>query len=1101
MADRYWIGGSGDWTDGVNHWSDTSGGSGDADFVPTSSDNVIFDLNSNLIGATITLPSEASCLSFTSISGANYTIYSENFYGISCYGSSISLESGITWQDVILYLMSPTTTSIETFGSIVDINMGGGGVYTLQDNLYCSYFQFDSGTFDANNFNVTSPSYWFNINSSNNHVYMGSGIWEVTGNFIDNFDVWTIDETDPHELILHAETSTLKFTDTTEYPKMMSGFTAGKTYNNVWFSGNGTGEFFIQGSNTFNQLKIDTPPHIIKFEVGKTQNINELVVSGTVSDPIVLCQYNPDRWEANEFPEYFPWLRFDTPDAGATREIVDGKYHFLDDSSSSGYKELSTTYVEFTAEIRIKITQSVTLASESSASSFSIQQVPSYNSQGFYFYSDGIRMIWRDVSDVYTEEDYPMDTSDYHTYKVSSNGVTAKFYVDGVLIKTTLISSSSGNYGYISLSENEGSGTSEIYIDHMYCSEGYEYDFVDEQQFTLNNTSSGAISVDHLNIINSNATGNYWFAGLNSIDGGNNDGWIFDVPATQIIAYQASRVNVYSAILTGEILKIYGNATERGFEIRTEFGEYENIYTQTGDFGVGSFSTKLLNLNRGTTYYYRAYAINVTSTEYSSELSFTTLAPDYSITIGGVDRTLDIINQSIIVDDTINDKINTCKFELINRSGSATISAGDEVRITTEHGVIFGGYIVDYELSKKESGVIKTICSCVDYTLDLDRRLVHESYQNMTDREIIIDIVNRYCPEAGINVDNVETGVTLTQISFNYVQVSEAFRRIAKIANRNWYLDYDKYLYYFPLETYTAPFNIDSTNNDYFDLKISQNSNQIKNRVYVRGGTKLSDSTTYSIKGDGVLTKFVLPDKPHEVTVKVNSVEKSLGIKNIDLEGYDWYLNFQEKYIEQDAAGTILNDTDTLEVTYKYDIPILVAVEDKDSIEANGFHEFAIFDKSITTNASARDRATAELTDYADNIVEGSFSTFEHGFSSGQYININLSDYGINADYLVQKVNARSIGGGKYVYTISVASSKTMGIINFLISLLNNDKNVVELDDEEVVDELLEMSDSLLSDSLTDSLTIDSAGPYFTWALDSETSPITIMRWGLFQWG
>lgn len=289
---------------------------------------------------------------------------------------------------------------------------------------------------------------------------------------------------------------------------------------------------------------------------------------------------------------------------------------------------------------------------------------------------------------------------------------------------------------------------------------------------------------------------------------------------------------------------------------------------------------------------------------------------------------------------------------------------------------------------------------------------------------------------------------------------------------------------------------------DYTNLQISKNTSQLKNRVYVRGGTKLSDPTTYSVKGDGAARQFPLPDKPHDVTVTVNGAAKTLGVKNIDTTGYDWYLNFQEKYIEQDAGGAVLATTDTLAVTYTYDIPILVAVEDTPSIIANGVKEYAIFDKTIDTTQAARDRASAELTDYANDLIEGSFITHTPGFRSGQYININLTEFGINDDYLVQKVVARSIGAGNYYYQVSIASAKTIGIIKFLIRMLENDKNMIELDDDEVVDELVSLADNLISDSLTDALTIDSAGPYATWCTDSlDSTPTTRARWNLFQWG
>ena len=144
----------------------------------------------------------------------------------------------------------------------------------------------------------------------------------------------------------------------------------------------------------------------------------------------------------------------------------------------------------------------------------------------------------------------------------------------------------------------------------------------------------------------------------------------------------------------------------------------------------------------------------------------------------------------------------------------------------------------------------------------------------------------------------------------------------------------------------------------------------------------------------------------------------------------------------------------------------------------------------------------AELTDYASRIVEGSFTTKETGFRSGQYININLTEYGVNANYIVQSVRMTSLGAGVYDYEVSIASAKTMGIIRFLIELLEANKNLIELDENEVVDELFTITDSLLSDSLVDSLTIDSAGPYATWCSDSvQSAPATRARWGLFQWG
>lgn len=474
----------------------------------------------------------------------------------------------------------------------------------------------------------------------------------------------------------------------------------------------------------------------------------------------------------------------------------------------------------------------------------------------------------------------------------------------------------------------------------------------------------------------------------------------------------------------------------------------------------------------------------------------------YTVSIAGTTRTTDVINGSIVIDDIANDQVNSCSFSLMNLSGTGIPATDDEVIITlADATILFGGTITSVKLSKQGTGAMVAQIRCADYTYLLDRNLVHQSYEGMTDAAIIADIIATCCLGLGITTTNVTTGATIDQIKFNYIQPSQALRRIAELTGRNWYIDYAKDIHYFPLTTNAAPFNITSSSNAYIGLNITKDATQLKNRIYVRGGTKLSDPTTYSVKGDGVARQFPLPDKPHNVSVTVNGVSKTLGIKNVDLSGFDYYLNFQEKYIEQDSGLGILATTDTLAITYEYDIPILVAQEDTASIAANGVKEFAIFDKSITTTQAARDRAIAELTDYANDLVEGSFRTYTTGFKSGQYININLSEYDINDDYLIQRVRATSFGAGNFLYEVSIVSQKTIGIIRFLIGLLEANKNLIELDDDEVVDELLLVSDSLLSDSLTESLTIDSAGPYSTWAVASESTPITTARWDLFQWG
>ena len=565
-----------------------------------------------------------------------------------------------------------------------------------------------------------------------------------------------------------------------------------------------------------------------------------------------------------------------------------------------------------------------------------------------------------------------------------------------------------------------------------------------------------------------------------------------------------------TAIFNGTVTNGGGaSITEHGFQYGTTPNPDDLINTTGSSLGTGAFAQAPISLIPGQVYYCRAYAINAAGIGFGAWVSFTMLEATYSITINGIDRTADVLNKQTTITDQITQQQNTMTFQMVDRRGLGVPSTDQEIIITLNNATrIFAGYLTKITQEEVKGSYVLYQIDCMDYVRLLDRNLVNKTYNNMTDAAIIEDIITTYCPGFGITANNVIAGVTLDQITFNYVQPSQALRKIADLTGRNWYIDYNKDIHYFPISTNPAPFNISdsqtfASGKGYFNTQISTDASQLKNRVYVRGGTSLSNSTTFSKKGDGTTKKHLIPDKPHSVTVKVNGVVQSLGIKNIDLSGFSYYLNFDEKYVEQDAALTALSSTDVLEVDYSYDIPILVAVENTTSIDENGVHEFAIFDSKIATTVAARARAAAELIDYANNLIEGQFETYTDGFRSGQYINVNSTILGItNTNYIVQKVTSDNLGAGVYHYTVYIASAKTMGIIRFLVELLEQANNSVQVGTNEVLDNLLTLSDSLDPNSLTDLLTTDSAGPYATWCTDSlQATPTTRARWNLFQWG
>ena len=92
----------------------------------------------------------------------------------------------------------------------------------------------------------------------------------------------------------------------------------------------------------------------------------------------------------------------------------------------------------------------------------------------------------------------------------------------------------------------------------------------------------------------------------------------------------AVSIGMNSAMGNGEIVDTGGeNCTARGVCWSTSPGPTTNDdkTEETGSFGAGTFSIEMTGLIPGTTYYYRAYAINTAGTSYGDDVFFDTLTP------------------------------------------------------------------------------------------------------------------------------------------------------------------------------------------------------------------------------------------------------------------------------------------------------------------------------------------------------------------------------------------------------------------------------------------------------------------------------------------
>jgi len=265
MANRYWVGGTGNWSDNTNHWSATSNGAPGAS-LPTSEDNVYFDDKSfTATGQTVTVSALAYCNDMI-WTGALYSPTFSKGSSIYVYGS-LALITAMTVSGVGNWNFHATTTgkTIDTknIPLIGKANFGNasGGEWTLLGALITSWdVEINYGSLITNGNNITTRDLKLSPVTAIN-VTLGSSLITLSRNLV----------VSATNVTLGAGTSTVKFTgDTTTFGG------GGKTFHNVEFTGT---PITITGSNTFNDLKL-TAGKTVNFTAGTTQTVTTLSGAG-----------------------------------------------------------------------------------------------------------------------------------------------------------------------------------------------------------------------------------------------------------------------------------------------------------------------------------------------------------------------------------------------------------------------------------------------------------------------------------------------------------------------------------------------------------------------------------------------------------------------------------------------------------------------------------------------------------------------------------------------------------------------------------------------------------------------------------------------------
>ena len=415
------------------------------------------------------------------------------------------------------------------------------------------------------------------------------------------------------------------------------------------------------------------------------------------------------------------------------------------------------------------------------------------------------------------------------------------------------------------------------------------------------------------------------------------------------------------------------------------------------------------------------------------------------------------INSTLQIVRSNNERDTRCGFQTHDE-----INEWDEIIIENDYETrLFAGILESPNISKSNN-ITEYGADTRGYKKLFDRTPTEEAYINELAGDIVRDIVNVNCP--GFTTNGVEDGTLIAKVLYNNVLNSEGIKRIADSIGYQWGIDVYRDVYFRANNATPAPRSITAAENFYKDLEITPDISNLCNVVVVRGGTYLSEEVPYTEVADGEKTQFVLPEKPHDVSVYVNGVLKTVGIKfGEQTPTQEFQVNFNEKYIENGTHAT-LADGDIIEIRYKYDVPIRVRRKKAASIaalkvlfpETNGEFVKVIHDPDIKTRELAYSVAEQNLAAYGNTLITGSFSTIEDIFSPGQVLSINVPEFA--GDSVIQKISSKHIAGKLWKHTVHFATV-LFGFEEFMRELLAAKK--VELIDGETLETLTDVDETI----------------------------------------
>lgn len=431
-----------------------------------------------------------------------------------------------------------------------------------------------------------------------------------------------------------------------------------------------------------------------------------------------------------------------------------------------------------------------------------------------------------------------------------------------------------------------------------------------------------------------------------------------------------------------------------------------------------------------------------------------------TLKVNDIDKTAQVEWSTLEKQDVLTKEPDRLEFKIKNY-GTKTYrpALGDEVTLFDDATKIFGGLVV--ETSEENRGILKYFSVlCKDYQQIMDRQLVNKTYTNEAINDIIADINTLYL--TGFTVTNAVVTDVIKKIVFNDEQPSKCIQKLADmIGDCDWFVDYEKDIHFFKEFSTPAPFNLDDTSGNYVfgSLRVSRNINQIRNKIIVRGGDKVSSTLTNVHVADGQQRTFVAKPGLQSLTIQLSiNAGADYDTLTIGQDGIDdpdtkdvLYNPNNGFIIFPDATKP--DEGDYVKWSGNQVYPIKIIRSDVSSIATYGEYQYIIRDATIKSEDQAIQRAKAEIKKYGARANEGYFMTTKSGLKSGQSVIVNSPILGItNETFKITRVIMSARTPNSFEYEVQLLASENVGIIDVLGKLLvTNPAEQFQFEENEVL--------------------------------------------------